>query len=175
MKVTEQQMRKKLLAHITYPYLREEVNVLGSRVDLFASDGKKLVGYEIKSDYDTPKRLHSQMQNYTQVFDEVWLAVGKRNILQAIYEIPENTGILLITNKVSLIRKAEQNQPTNLANMLPKQEVLYLLKQFNEHKGLSRKPKHCLTERLNELAEKNTTILRKIKGEILKKVYPQTV
>ena len=80
----------------------EELGVLHgwNRIDI-AILGRKLHGYEIKSDRDTLDRLPQQVASYNQVFDLVTLVVGWRHAAAAMREAPRWWGITL----------AESNSP----------------------------------------------------------------
>jgi hypothetical protein len=66
-----------------------------SRIDLALVNGV-LHGFELKSDYDTLRRLPEQVQIYGTVCDRVTLVVGERHAGQAVELIPEWWGILLV-------------------------------------------------------------------------------
>lgn len=65
-----------------------------SRVDFAVVNGE-LVGYEIKSDRDTLKRLPAQTEIYSRVFDRVTLICGQCHLKGAIDMIPHWWGISL--------------------------------------------------------------------------------
>jgi hypothetical protein len=53
------------------------------RADIAVANGR-LYGYEIKSDYDTLKRLDGQISTYTQHFDKTTVIVTQKHLLAAI-------------------------------------------------------------------------------------------
>jgi hypothetical protein len=66
-----------------------------SRIDLALVNGV-LHGFELKSDYDTLRRLPEQAQMYGTVCDHVTLVVGERHIEHAVQLVPDWWGILLV-------------------------------------------------------------------------------
>src|SRR5580704_2151247 len=62
----------------------DEFTVCGGqyRADLTVVNGQ-LKGYEIKSDYDSLRRLGSQAIGYAKVFDTVTLVLGRKHLKQA--------------------------------------------------------------------------------------------
>lgn len=69
-----------------------ELNVGKSRLDLCKINGTS-VAYEIKTDLDTPKRLTQQMNDYFQVFDEVYLICSMKNLKNMLPYLQEECGI----------------------------------------------------------------------------------
>src|SRR5689334_921725 len=65
-----------------------------NRVDYAIVNGI-MCGYEIKSDRDTLDRLPEQVKEFSEVFDELTLVVGKRHLYKAIHHIPEWWGVWL--------------------------------------------------------------------------------
>ena len=65
------------------PKVIDEFGVMhgGARIDVAVVSDSFLYGYEIKSDYDTLCRLPNQVREYSPVFDEVSLIVGKNILL----------------------------------------------------------------------------------------------
>ena len=54
---------------------------------------KHLIGYEIKSDLDSLKRLGVQIESYSDVFDRVAVVVGLRHLREVQILVPEWWGI----------------------------------------------------------------------------------
>jgi len=52
----------------------------GIRADLAVATGKRLIGIEIKSDFDSLRRLERQLAAYTKTFDETILLLGEKHI-----------------------------------------------------------------------------------------------
>ena len=105
-----------------------------SRADLVVINGF-LIGYEIKSQYDTLERLPRQREAYEKVFDFVTLVVVEKHLEAAKKEVPESWGILLAEARqgaVSLgeIRRASPNKNVDsdaIVQLLWKEEVLAVL------------------------------------------------
>lgn len=69
-----------------------ELNVGKSRLDLCKINGNS-VAYEIKTDLDTPKRLAQQMEDYFQVFDEVYIICSVKNLNNMLPYLQKECGI----------------------------------------------------------------------------------
>lgn len=79
-----------------------EFRVGNSRLDLCQINGNnKSVAFEIKTDYDTPKRLEQQMHDYFQVFENVYLICSKKRLDKFINFIPKECGIYVYDIKAS--------------------------------------------------------------------------
>jgi len=107
-----------------------------ARADIvIVKDG--LIGYEIKGDTDTYKRLPGQIKEYDIYFQKNYLVVGAVNIKTAAAHIPPYWGILCLSeteNGVTLaetVREAEQNPNFNLKKQLSllwRKELNHILK-----------------------------------------------
>ncbi len=64
------------------------------RADIAVVNGS-MVGYEIKSDTDTLRRLEAQVFGYNSVFDRVNLISTERHLDEALEKVPEWWGIFL--------------------------------------------------------------------------------
>jgi len=69
-----------------------ELNVGNSRLDLGKINNFS-TAFEIKTEFDTPKRLNQQMQDYFQVFEKVYLICSVHNLRSMIPHIPSDCGI----------------------------------------------------------------------------------
>lgn len=69
-----------------------ELNVGSSRVDLCKINGHS-TAYEIKTEFDSPTRLASQMKDYFKIFEKVYLICPEKKLY--LYEklLPDNCGI----------------------------------------------------------------------------------
>jgi hypothetical protein len=75
------------------------INELGlnhgkNRADIAIINGR-LIGYEIKSDLDSLRRLNEQIVSYNAIFDHSYLIVTKRHLKDAEAILPEWWGIIL--------------------------------------------------------------------------------
>lgn len=68
-----------------YPVVASEfrLNGTGIRADLAILDQNAFFGIEIKSEYDTLKRLASQMEGYARYFDYTYLIVADKHLSEA--------------------------------------------------------------------------------------------
>ena len=115
------------------------VNELGlehgtCRADI-AVISNSLLGFEIKSDVDSLKRLSAQLISYDAVFDRSFVILTCRHVLEATRIVPEWWGIILaeeITHKIqfSYLRPASKNNRTNsyaIAQLLWRDEAQDIL------------------------------------------------
>jgi hypothetical protein len=106
-----------------------------SRIDI-ACIGNRLTGFEIKSDFDSLKRLPGQITFYNSIFDKMYLVTTQRHFQKAQSVVPENWGIYLVKkrqDKLQLVqsRKCRQNEDIKgemLIQLLWKDEVIDLVK-----------------------------------------------
>jgi hypothetical protein len=75
------------------------INELGlnhgkNRADIAIINGR-LIGYEIKSDIDSLRRLSEQIKSYDAIFDRSYLIVTNRHLQDAVAILPEWWGIIL--------------------------------------------------------------------------------
>ncbi|WP_090942981.1 sce7726 family protein [Pelosinus propionicus] len=70
-----------------------EMNVGDSRVDICRINGHSYA-YEIKTEYDVFERLDTQIADYSQVFDKVYLIVHKNMEKEALKHIPDHCGLI---------------------------------------------------------------------------------
>lgn len=132
-----------------------------ARIDLAVINGK-MIGYEIKSDSDTLKRLPCQIEYYNQVFDKVTLVVGCKHHEEAVKILPEWWGVCVaITNDdgnvvLEKVKPATQNilqNPTAIAELLWKEEVVSHLKEVGYSNKELRKPRAHLYSELSSIME----------------------
>ncbi|MEA4827916.1 MAG: sce7726 family protein [Clostridium sp.] len=69
-----------------------EFNLENSRVDLCKINGKS-VAFEIKTDLDNFSRLQKQINDYSEVFDEVYVICSKSNVSSVLSIIPTFCGV----------------------------------------------------------------------------------
>ncbi|MBL7719457.1 MAG: MmcB family DNA repair protein [Flavipsychrobacter sp.] len=124
-----------------------------SRIDIAVVNGS-LYGYEIKSESDTLYRLDSQLRYYRQVFDYLTFVVGRKHVEPIKNLLPEWCGLIVATpqNKSDIlhlkqVKRPKRNPEINsiaVAQLLWKDELLYLLNERGIKKGLSSKSKRDL-------------------------------
>lgn len=165
-------LEKKLSAYRDQGFNAEIFEELGvqhgtARID-FAIVNGIMHGYEIKSDRDTLERLPEQIKEFSSVFDELTLVVGKRYLYEAIHMIPDWWGIIVaktdIDGQVILqtIREPEKNKEQvglSIARLLWREEALRILEERNKAEGLRYKRREFIYEKLAD--ELDTETLKK--------------
>lgn len=141
MNISETEIRSALLKQLARraktSSVQEELRIEqgSSRIDV-AVIGKRLVGYEIKSDADTFQRFSNQIHSYNRVFDEITLVCGPKHAEAAQMVIPSWWGLMVAQRDakgmvvLEKLRDASTNakqDPFSLASMLGKDEALQLL------------------------------------------------
>lgn len=104
----------------------DEFGIAGgaARVDVAAIGATELVGYEIKSELDSLRRLERQQSLYSAVFDRVTLVVAPNHLEHAISRVPEWWGIIEIgrenETRIALhrLREATPNPSPDLVSTL---------------------------------------------------------
>jgi hypothetical protein len=128
------------------------------RVDLSVVNGL-LHGYEIKSDRDSLRRLHAQVELYGKVFDRATLVVGERHLTDALKGVPDWWGIVLAhrsTKELRLrtVRPPRSNpkkDPRALVELLWLDDALALLEERNAARGFRGKARWIVWDRICEL------------------------
>lgn len=127
-KVDEKEMRNTLLSRLNdYKecYVYEEFTVPSgkARADVVAVNGH-VIAYEIKSDYDSLKRLETQIPEYDLNFEMNYIVSGKKLIHEIENIIPNYWGIILIEKNekgkitLSFARKAKLNPRLSFGNFI---------------------------------------------------------
>ena len=146
-----------------------------SRADIAVVNGH-LVGYEIKSDNDSLRRLRLQIESYNAVFDRAFIVVGNRHIESIQDRIPEWWGVIVSSRgprgavNFSMIRKAQINRnvdPVSVARLLWRDEAVEILQQRRLSPRMLRQPRAALYKHMAELL--NICELRKTVREYLRK------
>lgn len=144
------------------------------RADIAVVNGR-FVGYEIKSNNDSLRRLGEQVKSYSAVFDRVSIIVGNRYIDSIQDYIPEWWGVIVSAKgprgavNFDLIRKAQTNKnidPISIAKLLWRNEAEEILMQKKMPSKILRQPRAILYECLVDVL--NTCELRKIVRKYLK-------
>jgi len=145
------------------------------RADIAVVNGH-LVGYEIKSDNDSLRRLGLQVESYNAVFDKISVVVGNRHINPIQDHIPTWWGIIISFRgtrgavNFNMIRKAQMNNsvdPVSVARLLWRNEAIEILQQRRLPSRVLRQPRTVLYKHLAELL--NTCELRKAVRQYLQK------
>jgi hypothetical protein len=145
------------------------------RADIAVINGH-LVGYEIKSNKDSLRRLEGQVDSYNAIFDKAFVVVGDRYVDSISNYIPEWWGIIVSEKgprgavNFHMIRKAQKNEktdPLSIARLLWRREVIEILSKKEIPLKSLRKPRAVLYE---YLTDKLTIFeLKKTVRECLKK------
>jgi hypothetical protein len=100
--------------------------------------GTAMLGFEIKTDRDTLKRLPRQVEAYSRVFDRCTLVVAERHLSAGLAIVPDWWGVVIIRSDLTplsfcLVRSARPNRsvdPETLVRLLWRQEVRSILSEF---------------------------------------------
>jgi len=127
-----------------------------SRIDLVVVNGS-LLGFELKSDRDTLKRLPRQAKIYSSVLDSVTLVVCGRHAEPAVQMVPEWWGIKLaevqgdhrvVLMELRLPGSNPSPSPLAIAKLLWRNEALGFLEELGQAKGLYSKSRAVIYARL---------------------------
>lgn len=88
----------------------QEFRVGSSLADLVLLNGTSTV-YEIKSERDTLRRLSSQIENYSKVFEQTYVVTSTTRLHNLEHHLPEHVGIITLSSNYTLqtIREATTN------------------------------------------------------------------
>ena len=167
-RITELQLRNALRERLREE-LTEDAQIIeelgiergGARIDVAVVNGA-LVGYEIKSDFDSLNRLANQMHAYHRVFDMLTIVTTPQFVDQVRQLLPAWWGILLASctesDEISLeyVRVPAANprqEALSLLNLLWRDEAIALLDQHRTTKAKSRQNRTELYEQLALLAD----------------------
>ena len=149
MKLDDKQIREVLKERLsTYKdcYIYDEFTLPSgkSRADLVAVNGH-FTAYEIKSDFDSLKRLLSQVKEYDKVFEKNYIVIGKKFINQIEPQIPKHWGIILASTtrqgKITLnfVRIAKLNPNFSFHSflyLLSSNQIKYLAKELPNYQKI---------------------------------------
>ena len=125
------------------------------RLDIAVVNGL-LHGYEIKSDRDSLRRLHGQVDVYGKVLDRATLVVGDRFRKVAPELVPPWWGLLHApaeSREFRVLRPAERNprrDPHTLVELLWCEQAMRLLERRGVARGVRRKPRRIVWARVCE-------------------------
>ena len=129
-----------------------------SRVDV-ACVHDRLDDYEIKSAADAiDRRLEWQVAAYSRVLDRATLVVAEGKLQTALRKVPDWWSVLVVPGgdrqgTLEVFRQGTDNpwpEPLAIAQLLWRDEALRLLRERGAARGLSRRPRRMLWERLCE-------------------------
>lgn len=113
-----------------------------------------LIGFEIKSDKDTLKRLERQIIGYHTYCDKNYIVSGTKYLEKVTDEVPANWGIIHVyrdeegESRLEFIREAEQNPREHLRSQLHllwRAELIDIIRKYRLG-GVSGKNKQVLRE-----------------------------
>jgi len=126
------------------------------RADIAIVNGR-LIGYEIKSNEDSLRRLEEQIQVYSAVFDRASVITEKRHLESVVARLPKWWGVILCELRrdgdigFETVRRGDLNvrvDPTAIAQLLWKAEAAEILESLGEPPNLLRECRSVLYERL---------------------------
>lgn len=129
------------------------------RADIAVINGR-LVGYEIKSNEDSLRRLAEQVEIYSAVFDRASVIVGAKHANSAQSLVPDWWGVIVCDQgtrgglSFKTLRRASSNaavDPFSLAQLLWREEAASILEHFGEPQVLLRQRRSVLYERMAEV------------------------
>ncbi|MHC4573070.1 MAG: sce7726 family protein [Planctomycetota bacterium] len=144
------------------------------RADIAVVNGD-FVGYEIKSNNDSLRRLKEQVKSYDAVFDKISIVVGDRHINSIQNHIPKWWGVIVSERgprgavNFDTVRKPKTNKnvdPISLARLLWRNEAQEILRQKKLRPKVLRQPRAVLYECLVDSV--NICELRRFVREYLK-------
>ena len=145
------------------------------RADIAVINGH-LIGYEIKSNNDSLRRLKNQIESYNAVFDKISIVVGDHYIKSIQSHIPAWWGVIVSVRgpkgavNFDTIRRAQTNKSIDsisIAQLLWRNEAEEILRQKKLSPKILRQPRDVLYEQLANLLTTNK--LRKIVRDCLRK------
>ena len=147
--------------------------VIGSVVCDVLAVSDELVGYEIKSDRDSYRRLEQQVRFYDLYFDRNYIVVGASHAASVYKKVPEHWGIICITHdKTEVVRSAEPSPVCSRSRQL---SILWR----NEFKNIlvknklplyNRKSKEFIAKKLEKTVDP-LLLGRQIAHELKHRVY----
>jgi hypothetical protein len=129
------------------------------RADIAVVNGH-LVGYEIKSNSDSLRRLREQVKAYSAIFDRAFIVVGDRHIDKIQNSIPEWWGVIISSRgpkgaiNFNMTRRSQMNRsidPVSVARLLWRNEAIEILHQKKLTPRMLRQPRAVLYKYLAEL------------------------
>lgn len=143
--MNEKLIKCKLIDYLLKKYpnsiVGAEVPFLAGRrwVDVLLINRKReLIAFEVKSEFDTLRRLESQLKDYLRTFDRVYIIFStKHKNHNVISRLPKNVGYAFIDNneKLSFVKAAIKNKKLfklNLSYFLWKKDMLIFRRNQSE-------------------------------------------
>jgi hypothetical protein len=126
-----------------------------ARID-FALLSDQLSGFEIKSDFDSPRRFFNQIHAYNRVFDAIYLVCSANKAEEMRQCIPSWWGLLIADESDSdhrlhvhrIATLNEHRDPLSLALLLRRNEILSIFERGLGDTAPARASKHQLQDQL---------------------------
>jgi hypothetical protein len=99
-----------------------ELPVKGSRIDLCKINGES-IAYEIKTDYDTLKRLPKQLADYSCVFEYVYVVCSERRSANVEKKLPAHVGIYAYRDSGSNVTYRKAKEAVRSSTLSPKDQL----------------------------------------------------
>lgn len=131
------------------------------RADIAIVNGR-MIGYEIKGETDSLKRLREQVRAYSAVFDQATVITTTKHRRKVMAKIPRWWGVIICHSAprrritFETWRAAKMNERIEavaVARLLWKSEAAAMLGKLGEPKRILREPRAKLYERLSEMLE----------------------
>ncbi|MBU1063979.1 sce7726 family protein [bacterium] len=112
-----------------------ELRVGKCKADVVIVNGSSTV-YEIKSEYDSFKRLENQIYAYLEIFDHINVITSESQLAKLRIIIPDNIGIMILTdrNTIRTIRESKSNKQNiileTVFNTFRKDEYLHVIQEY---------------------------------------------
>ena len=148
-----------------------------ARIDLAIVNGE-LLGFELKSDLDSLRRLPEQAMVYNSVLDRITLIVTERHLSAAVQQLSDWWGIVLAQldrdGAVSFreVRSPKINpvvEKLAVARLLWRTEALGILEELGAAEGFRSKPRTQIYTRLAELLDDGT-----LRSRVRQRLYLRT-
>lgn len=99
--------------------LLTEFNAGISKADAVLINGTSTV-YEIKSEFDSTRRLESQLRSYGEIFDRIYVCTHSSQVKHIEPILPPHVGLILLSSRYSLkeVREAQSNKRRVVPEMI---------------------------------------------------------
>lgn len=150
-----------------------EFRVGESVVDLAIMNGESKA-FEIKTNFDSPKRLIKQLNDYCRLFNKVYIVISQDNISQYLDIIPDSIGILTLDVyrkqvKINTYRDALLQRcvdPKMVMKCLRATEYIQIVQEFYESLSFKKE---------DDLYDKCLIAIEKIPSSVLNALFIKTI
>ena len=183
--MTDPEIRKELHIKILKQHHRNAktlvIDELGLKNGAYRADiavlSGNLIGYEIKSNRDSLRRLKNQITAYNSVFDRITIVIGERHLPAIVKSVPDFWGIVVFKCgqgrgiRFHTMRRTLVNKNVNgysIAQLLWKCEAIEVLQSIGVEKKILRHPKKFLYHYLSNSLTVNE-IRNKVRFYLMKR------